>query len=198
MIALAFAAVCVAVFLFVIVQVQTGGPLVVLDGLINASLLPLRRPTVIAGFAWLTQVGTGGAGSAMALVASALLWSFGRAASIGPFWLTFLGAEATTWSLKFVTARVRPPFLEGVTAASPSFPSAHATVSMAIFGFLALTIAEHQPISVRIVIFLAAGLLIMLISFSRLLLSLHYFSDVVAGGLVGAVWLTVGWHLVRR
>ncbi len=198
MIAIAFAVVCAVVFLFVIIQVQSGGPLVVLDGLINASLLPLRKPPVIAGFAWLTQIGTGAAGSAMALVATALLWSSGRSAGIGPFWLTFVGAEATTWSLKFITARVRPPFLDGVTAGSPSFPSAHATVAMTIFGFIALMIADGQSISVRIPIFLAAGLLIMLISFSRLLLSLHYFTDVLAGGLIGVVWLTVGWHLVRR
>ncbi len=198
MIALAFVAVCVAVFLFVTFQVQTGGALVVLDGLINASLLPLRRLPIIAGFAWLTQIGTGAAGSAMALVASSLLWSSGRSATIGPFWLTFLGAEATTWSLKFITARVRPPFLDGVTAGSPSFPSAHATVSMTIFGFMALIVADGQPVSIRIMIFLAAGLLILLISFSRLLLSLHYFTDVLAGGLIGVVWLIVGWHLVRR
>ena len=88
-----------------VVQVQTGGPLVALDGLINASLLPLRTPPIIAGFAWLTQIGTGAAGSAMALVTSGLLWSSGRTAVVGPLWMTFLGAEATTWSLKFITAR---------------------------------------------------------------------------------------------
>lgn len=196
MITFAIVAVCVVVLVLVLVQVQTGGPLVVLDGRINAGLLRLRRPPMIAVFAWLTQAGTGGTGAAIALVASGLLWSCGRGASIGPFWLTFLGAETTTWSLKFITARVRPPFLEGVTAASPSFPSAHATVSMTIFGFGALTAADGQSLSARVAIIAAAALLVALISFSRLLLSLHYFTDVIAGGLIGAAWLAVGWHLV--
>ncbi len=198
MIALASALVCLAACLFVVFQVRTGGPLVVLDGFINASLLPLRIPPVIAGFTWLTQIGTGAAGSAMALVASSLLWSSGRTGIAGPFWLSFLGAEATTWSLKFITARARPPFLDGVTAGSPSFPSAHATVSMVIFGFLALVVAQNHSLPVQIVIFTAAGALIFLISFSRMLLSLHYFTDVVAGGLIGVFWLIMGWRLMHR
>ncbi len=187
----------VAVFLVVVWQVQTGGALVTLDGLVNAGLAPFRTRLPLAGFAWLTQVGTGAAGAAIGLVASGLLWSAGRAALVGPLWLAFVGAQATTWSLKFVTARVRPPFLEGVTAASPSFPSAHATVSVAMYGFLALAIAQDLPQEGRWAVFGVAGLLIALIGFSRIILSLHYLSDVVAGGLVGAAWVVLGWRLAR-
>lgn len=186
-----------AAFLVLVWQVQTGGALVLLDGVVNAGLAPWRTRVLLAAFAWLTQVGTGAAGAAIALMASGLLWSGGRLALVGPLWLTFVGAQATTWSLKFVTARVRPPFLEGVTAASPSFPSAHATVSTAIYGFLALAIAEGLPASARTAVFGVAGLLIVLICFSRLFLSLHYLSDVLAGGVVGAAWLVLGWRLAQ-
>ena len=186
-----------AVFLVLVWQVQTGGVLVVLDGIVNAGLAPWRTRAPLAAFAWLTQVGTGAAGAAIALAASGLLWSGGRLALVGPLWLTFIGAQATTWSLKFVTARVRPPFLEGVTAGSPSFPSAHATVSVAIYGFLALAIAQGLPEQARAWVFGAAGLLIALICFSRLFLSLHYLTDVLAGGVVAAAWLVLGWRLAR-
>ena len=40
-------------------------------------------------------------------------------------------------------------------------------------------------------VFAIAGLLIVSISFSRLLLSLHYLSDVLAGAIVGLFWVLV-------
>lgn len=175
-------------------QVHVAGPLVVWDGLVNAGLAPLRQRLVLAGFAWITQLGTGAVGAILCLVPSGLFWSDGRTRLILPLWLTFIGAQATTWSLKFITARVRPPFLEGVTAGSPSFPSAHATVSMAVYGFLALAIAEGIP-QARGAIVTTAALLVGLICFSRLLLSLHYLTDVLAGAIVGLAWLIIGWSL---
>ena len=177
-------------------QVQSGGVLVVWDGLVNAGLTRLRIRPVLAGFAWITQLGTGAAGAMLALVASGLFWSDGRTRLILPLWVTLIGAQATTWSLKFITARVRPPFLEGVTAGSPSFPSAHATVSMAVYGFLALAIAQGVPQG-RALVFWVTGVVIALICFSRLLLSLHYLTDVAAGGAIGLAWVLIGWSLVR-
>ncbi|GAC1338601.1 MAG: hypothetical protein NVSMB18_05290 [Acetobacteraceae bacterium] len=184
-----------AVFLALLWQVQSGGALVLVDGTVNAGLAPFRNRLVLAGFAWLTQVATGGAGSAVALVASGLFWSDGRTRLILPLWLAFAGAQTTTWSLKFITARVRPPFLEGVTAASPSFPSAHATVSAAVYGVLALATAEGLPEHLRWIVYAAAGLLILLIWFSRMILSLHYLTDVLAGGVIGLAWVVLGWWL---
>lgn len=177
-------------------QVHTGGVLVIWDGLLNAGLAPFRHRVVLAAFAWITQVGTGAAGAVICLVSSGLFWSDGRTRLIIPLWVTFVGAQATTWSLKFITARVRPPFLEGVTAGSPSFPSAHATVSMAVYGFLALAVAEGVP-QARSAVLAVAGLLILLICLSRLVLSLHYLSDVLAGVVVGLAWVLLGWALTR-
>ena len=92
----------------------------------------------------------------MGLVASGLLWSSGRAPLVAPFWIAFIGAEATTWSVKFLTARARPPFLDGLTAASPSFPSAHSTVVVAVYGYLALAIAAGAPERWHLPIYAAA------------------------------------------
>ena len=177
--------------------VRGNGPVVVLDGLVQAGLAPLRVRPLLVAFDWLTQAGTGGTGAAVALAASALLWATGRGALGAGLWLAFIGAEATTWSTKFLTARARPPFIEGLTAASPSFPSAHATVSVAVYGFIALAVAAAAPERFRSEVFAAAAALILLIAFSRLLLSLHYFSDVVGGAIVGLFWLLLAWRLVR-
>ena len=191
------AAVLACLFVVLAVLVQRGGGVVVLDGLVQAALLPLRTRPVLLFFDWLTQSGTGGTGAAVGLAASALLWSGGRGALVGPFWLAFVGAEATTWSVKFLLARVRPPFLEGLTAGSTSFPSAHATVSITVYGFLALAVATAAPARWQAEIVVAGAALILLIGFSRLLLSLHYLSDVVGGFLVGAAWLLLAWRWVQ-
>jgi undecaprenyl-diphosphatase len=183
-----------AVFLLLLWQVQSGGALVTFDGVVNAGLARLRTRPALAGGAWISQVGTGAAGAVLCLVASGLFWSDGRARLIAPIWVTYGGAQATTWSLKFITARVRPDFLEGITAASPSFPSAHATVSMAVFGFLGLAMADGVTEG-RAVVLGVAALLILAICFSRMLLSLHYLSDVVAGAAVGLFWILLGWRL---
>jgi undecaprenyl-diphosphatase len=177
-------------------QVHVGGVLVTWDGLLNAGLSAIRTRSVLAAFAWITQVGTGAVGAVVCLVASGLLWSDARTRVIPPLWLSFLGAEATSWSLKFITARVRPPFLEGVTAGSPSFPSAHATVAMSVYGFLALAIAQGVPPS-RGLVLSAAGLLIVLICLSRMVLSLHYLTDVLAGAVIGLAWVLIAWPLAR-
>ena len=190
-------AILAAAFAALLLLVRQGGLVVLLDGLVQAGLAPLRTRPMLVAFDWLTQSGTGGTGAAVALAASGLLWSSGRASLVGPLWLAFVGAEATTWSVKFLTARARPPFLEGLTAASPSFPSAHATVAVVVYGFVALSIAATAPERWRPEIFAAAAVLVVLIGFSRLLLSLHYLSDVVGGMVVGAFWLLLAWRLAR-
>ncbi len=189
------AALCAAAFVALLFLVRSGGPVVWFDGVVQAGLAPLRQRPLLLAFDWLTQAGTGATGAVVALVASGLLWSSGRGAMVAPVWLAFLGAEATTWPLKFITDRVRPPFLEGLTAASPSFPSAHATVSVSVFGFMALAIAAGAPERWRVWVYVAGVVFILLIMFSRLLLSLHYLSDIIGGALVGGFWVLVAWRL---
>ncbi len=183
-----------ALFLLLLWQVQTGGILVTFDGAVNARLSRLRSRSTLAAGAWISQIGTGAAGAVLCLVASGLFWSDGRIRMIAPIWLTFIGAQATTWSLKFITARVRPDFLEGITAGSPSFPSAHATVSVAVYTFLGLAVVAGLAEGAAIVVAIAA-VIVLGICFSRLLLSLHYLTDVVAGAAVGLFWVLLGWRL---
>lgn len=185
-----------ALFLVVLWQVQSGGAFVTLDGIINAGLKAIRSRATLGAGAWISQIGTGAAGAVVCLVASGALWSAGRTRWVLPIWIAFVGAQATTWSLKFITARRRPDFLDGITAASPSFPSAHATVSMAVYAVVALAITDGIEQG-RAVIFGIAAILILSISFSRLLLSLHYATDVLAGAAVGLFWVLIAAQVAR-
>ena len=165
-----------------------------LDLEVNAALAPYRRPWPLAAFLWITIFGTEAAVFGMALAASALLWGEGRAKQLLPLWSTVLGAEATTWTLKFLLARPRPEFLPGVaTALSPSFPSAHSTGTVALVGSLACLVARgHRGRHRQGAIMAVAVAIVLLIGFSRIFLGVHYLTDVLAGGLVGGLWLLIG------
>lgn len=142
-----------------------------------------------AGALWVTQMGTGAVGAAVALSATALLWSSGRHRLVAPLWITFLGAEATTWGIKFLSGRPRPTFIESVAEVSPSFPSAHATTAVAVYGFIALAAAGGLAGPARRSVIAWAAVMILLIGASRIVLSVHYLTDVLGGYLVGGAWL---------
>ncbi len=172
--------------------------LVRLDQGVNAFFGPYRTPWLVAAFVWVTALGAGPAITGMVAVASALLWSQGRARLLVPLWITFLGAQGTTWAGKYVIGRTRPAFLDAVTAATPSFPSGHATASTALIGFLAYVAARGLPRArQRFEVAFWSAAVIGLICFSRIFLSLHYLTDVAAGVLVGSFWLMVGFTVAE-
>lgn len=184
------AAAMAGLLLVLVWQVSSGGRLLALDEALNQAFTPYRHGFALTAFVWLTDLGTGRTGFAVALVASVLFWSGGRTRMVLPLWVTFLGATATTWAIKALVGRVRPEFIEAASAASPSFPSAHATVSLSVYGFLAYAACRGLPDRRdRGLVRAGATVLIALVCFSRLYLSLHYLTDVLAGALVAGLWL---------
>ncbi len=92
-----------------------------------------------------------------------------------------LGASAITTLLKHLVDRQRPP---GRIELDPSFPSGHTAWATAVFGLifvLAIRRRHYWPA--------AAALIVAAMGPSRLLLGVHYFSDVLAGYAIGLAWL---------
>lgn len=175
------------------------GQLAALDRALAETLASWRTPAVTAAFVWLTTFGAGPSLTAVALVASGLMAATGRARLVLPLWITFLGAEATTWSGKYLIGRARPDLVTDVVVSSPSFPSAHATGVAAVYGFLAWVIVRDRPsAALRYGTLAVAATLVLTVGFSRVLLAVHYPADVVAGWLVGIFWLCVGVCCARR
>ncbi len=172
--------------------------LLALDRGSSATLASLRHGLPLASFRFVTAMGAEATALPVAVIASGLLAAGRRGGLVAPLWLTLLGAEATTYALKYLVDRPRPPSLAGLAAISPSFPSAHATVAVALYGFLALAIAAGLPGRRRAVL-TAGATFILAIGATRLVLSLHYLSDVVAGYAIGGAWLWGGsrWGVLR-
>lgn len=180
-------------------EVVEAGGVLRLDQAVNAAFAAWREPLPVAAFLWITALGTGSALTGVALAATGFLWADRRSRLIVPLWMTFIGAQATTWAGKFAVARHRPEFIDAVQAASPSFPSAHATGSMAVYGFLAYVLARDLPRrEQRFEVVFWVGVLIAAIGFSRLFLSVHYATDIGAGFMVGGFWLLVGFVLAEH
>jgi undecaprenyl-diphosphatase len=102
-----------------------------------------------------------------------------------------LGAVILNFVLKVNFARPRPiPFFGTPLPDSYSFPSGHALFAMCFYGALAWLIAVRVPSkSVKTLIWMSAFVIVLLIGLSRIYLSVHYLSDVLAGYAAATVWI---------
>jgi len=100
---------------------------------------------------------------------------------------------------KGLIERARPPLsFRAYTEIWYSFPSAHAALSAALYGYVIFLIWTFVPSKkVRIAVAFLFSILIAAISFSRIYLGVHYLSDVVAGVVLGAfcAWIGYRWFL---
>lgn len=71
-----------------------------------------------------------------------------------------------------------------------SFPSGHTVSGISILGFFAILIAIERPKPQRMLVYGLASFIILLIMFSRIYLTAHWFSDVFGGALLGISILT--------
>ncbi len=101
------------------------------------------------------------------------------------------GGLALDLALKYAFHRSRPPPYFGVAPHSYSFPSGHAVCSFCFYAVLAgLIAARTSSLFLRVAVGVAAAVLVMAIGLSRIYLGVHYPSDVIAGYLAAAVWVT--------
>ena len=111
--------------------------------------------------------------------------------------VSVLGAGGTGYVLKMIVERGRPSdSISALTETSFSYPSVHATFSVALYGFLAYVLCKRYPHHAPMIVTFAT-ILILAIGFSRLYLGVHFPSDVLAGYLLGGLWLLVGIGVVN-
>ena len=138
----------------------------------------------------LSVVGDVPAMSVLAVVTALVLWRVSRREA--RFFALAVGGAALFMALaKLVLNRPRPELFDvGLwETASASFPSGHATGSMAYALSLYLVVSRLAP-RWRGVVGLVGVLGVGLISASRLYLQVHYPSDILAGLALAALWVS--------
>jgi len=158
-----------------------------IDSYIFYSLEDLRTPWVYRASVFITQFGS--QTLLATVVAGSSAWLFWKRDTKAAWhWLAvYIATGLLTWVLKNTVHIARPvEFQTGF-----SFPSAHTSMSLAVYGFLALMIARELPVPRRWIPYSAAGLIVALIAMSRLYLGVHWFSDVLAGFSLGLAWVAL-------
>jgi membrane-associated phospholipid phosphatase len=102
-----------------------------------------------------------------------------------------IGDSLVTNAVKELIDRARPAIDPVAATLGPSFPSGHSSTAAALFAALALLAGRRRSPEVRAgLVGLAVGLAVA-VACSRVLLDLHWVSDVVAGLALGWGWFAV-------
>ena len=110
-----------------------------------------------------------------------------------------LSSLALMFLLKYLFKRKRPlsPLLQ--SARGLSFPSGHAIMAVTFYGLIIYIITHtiNDPV-VRYILIALLIVLIILIGFSRVYLRVHYASDVLAGFIIGIIWLFISLNVLKK
>lgn len=142
----------------------------------------LGEPTVLVGAGF--------------IVAAWIWWKKGSRLALALLFVILIGRGLSEVQ-KYWVARARPniePHLAIVK--TYSFPSGHATSSMIFYLTLALALAAHSRW--RWIAIVGAVILSLLIGTSRVMLGVHWPSDVVAGWAFGMLWVLLTLRLAER
>lgn len=90
--------------------------------------------------------------------------------------------------IKLGVARARPAIDPLASYSGTSFPSGHTASAAACYAALALVLSRDRPPAARAALAGVAGGLAVAVGSSRMLLGVHWFTDVVAGIAVGVAW----------
>lgn len=181
------------VFLELSFEVITGSRTVSIDHRIINLVATLRTPTLDRVMYAITLLGNGETIVVLAGTSAliALLARRGKEAAL--LLLAVLASTLFFSAVKLLVGRPRPPLEDArIVQGGFSFPSGHSTLAAMFYGTLAyLLIRALRHERYKILVSVAAALLIMAIGVSRVYLGVHYPSDVLAGWAAGALWLVL-------
>lgn len=119
-------------------------------------------------------------------------WRWGKRRETLVFPICLAGAAILNFILKLFFRRARPDIFAAIPQTGYSFPSGHAMVSLPFYGYLGYVAGRFTATRRMWFLWMGAALaLVVAIGLSRIYLGVHFPSDVLAGFLAGAAWLTV-------
>jgi undecaprenyl-diphosphatase len=158
-----------------------------------------RTPDALASSAdTVTTLGSLPVTISIALVLAVTLWHRNRGRTALTWSVMFFGGQAVLYGLKLAFGRPRPQAPD-LLVRHFGFPSGHAFTSMVLYGAL-LYAGWHWMTApwMRWTLAAAMSMLILTIGWSRLILQVHYPTDVLGGYILGIAWLAFTWMMLHR
>jgi undecaprenyl-diphosphatase len=113
-------------------------------------------------------------------------------AVIGFLAVVVIGQNLLSNGIKLLVDRVRPAIDPLTTFSGPSFPSGHTTAAAACFAAFALVLGRRRSLQVKALLGGAAVAIAVGVGATRVLLGVHWFTDVVGGLALGWAWFAIG------
>jgi membrane-associated phospholipid phosphatase len=151
-----------------------------------------RSATSTVGLHLITDLGS--IEIVVALAAMVALIDFRRTRSRSTFLflaLVLAGMELAQLGVKDLVGRVRPTLDPAAARLGPSFPSGHSATAAAFYAAAALIIGRGLRRPARHVLIAAAIATAVAVAGSRVLLDLHWLSDVIGGLALGWAWFAI-------
>ncbi|MDR4985640.1 MULTISPECIES: phosphatase PAP2 family protein [Bacillus cereus group] len=186
-----------AVFSIIAWRVHAGG-VTVMDTYVRGLVKGLQTEGSLTFFSYFTKMGSE-IGIITTLVISLLVfWKKRYYAAMIVYPVGILVTHLVNKGIKEIVKRDRPSLNEALDALGYSFPSGHAMLSIMTFGFLAYIIAANlKSVTGKYVITILLGILIILIGLSRIILNVHYPTDILAGYCFGGILLIIAIYFHR-
>ena len=180
-----------ALFIGLVEDVVTSDSIVAMDHFVSQQMSVLSDSSVVNFFIVVTSLASTPLTLLVVLLTGILCFVIRRSHLFIGLLISVIGSTAFTYLSKLLFHRDRPIDIL-LHESTYSFPSGHATVTVALYGFIAyMAIRFSQNFGKQVSLLLNAVFLFVLVGLSRIVLNEHYLSDVMGGYLVGALWLTV-------
>ncbi|AKD05523.1 phosphoesterase [Pontibacter korlensis] len=173
--------------------------IVTLDKKFTSALFDMRSDRLSQALYTITWLGDQQAVFVIGGVATIAFLLHRHWVSLVAFWLALGGVGLSVRFGKTIISRNRPVAdVAYYVAEHFSFPSGHATTAVVLYGMLSYLLYRRlSAFWQRALLVWETIIMIMLVGFSRIYLGVHYLSDVLAGFLLGALWLLVGISIVE-
>ena len=114
-----------------------------------------------------------------------------RLAVLGFLLTVVVGQNLIANTVKVLVDRPRPPVPHLAPASGFSFPSGHTAAAAATWAAVALVLGRGRPVAVKAWLAAGAAVLTVAVASSRVLLGVHWLTDVIGGAALGFGWFVV-------